>query len=113
MPIALTFKKRRPNENRIPDYLVGVTLSGTYPTGGETVDFTTLTQIKVNKLRKPDVVWVNSTFGYTVVYVPGTSMADGKLKVFTAANTEHTNAAYAANLSGDANIVMEVVVDSL
>jgi hypothetical protein len=113
MPIALTFKKRRPNENRVPDYLVGVVLSGTYPTGGETVDFTTLTQIKVNKLRKPDVVWVNSTFGYGIVYVPGTNMSDGKLKVFTAANVEHANAAYAANVSGDTAIVMELVVDSL
>jgi hypothetical protein len=82
-----------------------VGLSGTYPTGGETVVFSGL---QVNLTGTPVFCSIVGQSGYVYEYAYGTDPDTGKL-VARVNNTagansplpEHTNAAYAAGVSGD------------
>lgn len=71
----------------------------TYATGGLTIDLTGGT---VHASRPPVWVEFTSSNGNIYAYVPGTTIANGKLKILSAVNTEVTNGtAIAAQYSGD------------
>lgn len=69
-----------------------------YVTGGLALD---LSDGSVKASRTPIWIEFTSANGYTVTYVNGSNITNGKLKVLTAANTELAAAAVPANLSGD------------
>ena len=78
-----------------------LTFSGSYPTGGDTLDFTTVadrlpsTQI-IQAFAEPQ----NGNSGY---YIPvqGSALNNWKLKCFLGGGTEITAGAYPAGVTGD------------
>lgn len=82
-----------------------ITPSGTYPTGGDTLN---LSGLMPGSSLVPTWVEINGVSGFFYSYVNGTTQANGKVKVFVeqavATNTplaEHSNAAYVAGVTGD------------
>lgn len=76
---------------------------GTYPTGGYTLS---LADPLIKASRLPLMVIVQGLAGYVYVFVPGTTIANGTLKVLTGAAaqsalTEFTAGATPAAVSGD------------
>jgi hypothetical protein len=81
--------------------VAALTFSGSYPTGGDTLDFTTV----ADKMPTTQIVQVfaesqNGNGGY---YVPvqGTAMNNWKLKAFAGGGTELTAGAYPASVTTD------------
>lgn len=75
-----------------------IAFSGTYPTGGEPLDFTT---IGVESSQAPEILLASSTGGYASHFTPGTSVSDtgNKLQYFSAMGTEVAAGAYPAGLT--------------
>lgn len=86
--------------------------SGSYPgSSGDTFDLTKFPGMPVKKNGRAIVaIWGVNGYGYG--YVSGSDLTNGKVKVTTAANTEHTTAAYVAGVSGD-TVIFEVVFQKL
>jgi len=80
------------------EYVVFVALSGTYPTGGEPINFRLLPLIKAS--RPPIVAICGSYGGYLFEWVVGTTIANGLLKIYTAAGAELANAGYPGAFAG-------------
>jgi hypothetical protein len=83
-----------------------LTLSGNYPAGGETVDLTKLTNPGLHSRAFPGSIpskvrFDNIPGGYTPVWVPGTTLANGKVKFLSAVGTDLAAAAYPAALTAD------------
>ncbi len=78
-----------------------LTFSGSYPTGGDTVDFTTV----ADKLPSTTVIQAfaesqNGNSGYYVA-VQGSALNNWKLKAFNGGGTEITAGAYPASVTTD------------
>ena len=78
-----------------------LTISGSYPTGGDTVDFTTV----ADKLPSTQIIQVfaesqNGNSGYYIA-VQGSAMNNWKLKAFSGGGTEITAGAYPASVTTD------------
>lgn len=108
MPVALSNIKRG-RSGRQFKLTVTITLSGTYPTGGDPLDFASY--YPFGSAKQPDSVQVNGKAGFVYQY----DLANKKLLVYTntagganAALGEHTNATYVAGVSGD-SITAEVI----
>ena|ERR1700751_2594875 len=86
-------------------YDIAVTLSVNYPTGGETIDFTKLPLLKASRLPN-QVLVMNNPAGYTTEWVAGTTLANGKLKIYTTANTELSAGAYPTELKSPEVIML-------
>lgn len=85
-----------------------LTFSGSYPgSNGDTFDLTKFAGAPVKK-NAPAIVGLWGVNGYGYGYVAGADLTAGKVKVTTAANTEHTTASYAAGVTGD-TVNFEVV----
>jgi hypothetical protein len=83
-------------------YAIGtLTFSGSYPTGGDTLDFTTV----ADKLPSDQIIQVfaDSQNGNSGYYVPvqGTAFNNWKLKAFSGGGTELTAGAYPASVTTD------------
>src|SRR5579863_9834397 len=83
-------------------YAIGtLTFSGSYPTGGDTLDFTTV----ADKLPSTQIVQVfaDSQNGNAGYYVPvaGSALNNWKLKAFTAGGTELSAGPYPGSVTGD------------
>lgn len=94
------------------------TLSGSYATGGDTVDLTTVANKeylgKVFIATKPPLYgWAACATGASMAIIPGTTLANGKMKINTASNTELVAGAYAAQFTGDANIYLGFAFDQM
>ncbi len=94
-------------------YVVGtLTPSGTYSTGGDTLDFTTgASQILAS--QAPVQVWIGGSTGDSYSWIKGTSLNNQKVKINTASNTELTSGAYPSRITGDAGIQFEAVFNKL
>jgi len=82
--------------------LATLTFSGNYPTGGDTLDFTTV----ADKLPSDTIVQAfaesqNGNGGNFYIPVAGTAMNNWKLKCFVPAGTEITAGAYPGSVTGD------------
>ena len=93
-----------------------VTLSGSYSTGGDTIDFTTVMGKGVlgrvfQAGKAPLYGWAAGSTGASMALLPGTTLANGKLKISTASNTELGAGAYTAQFTGDANIYVTAAFD--
>jgi hypothetical protein len=88
---------------------VALTPSANYVVGGDTVNLTAAGGMTNPKnlpggfpATLPKQVYVeNSPAGYSAEWVPGTTLANGKLKIYTAPGTEMTAIAYNAALLAD------------
>jgi hypothetical protein len=87
-----------------------VTFSGNYTAGGDTLNLTTATNPKF--LSGAFLGYVpteyrvcNDAAGYGFEWVPGTTLANGKLKLWSSANTELAAGAYNAALTGDSLLI--------
>jgi len=83
-------------------YAIGaLTFSGNYPTGGDTLDFTTV----ADKLPSDQLIQVfaDSQNGNAGYYVPvqGSALNNWKLKAFSGGGTELSAGAYPASVTSD------------
>lgn len=91
---------------------VALTFSGNYTTGGDTLDLTKLTNTgfipgALQFGRLPVRITINNLpDGYTAEWIPGTTLANGKIKWNTASNTELGAGAYPAGISGATDVTM-------
>ncbi len=79
-----------------------LTFSGNYPSGGDTLDFTSIAD-KLASAQPPVQVFAesqNGNAGYYVV-VQGSALNNWKLKCFNAGGTEVTAGAYPASVTSD------------
>jgi hypothetical protein len=81
--------------------LATLSFSGSYPTGGDTLDFTTV----ADKLASDQIVqvFVDSQNGNSGYYVPvqGSALNNWKLKALLGGGTEITAGAYPASVTSD------------
>jgi hypothetical protein len=111
--MALAITVTHTSEDQQGVYVRGtLAASGNYATGGDTLDFTTIPG-RVPASQPPKQVWIAGTGGYSFGWVPGTTLANGKVKVNTTAATELGAGAYPAGITGDANIEFEAVFAKL
>lgn len=110
MALATALQYIDPTRRRIRR-VVKLTFSGSYTTGGETLDFTTQTNPNNWEMpkwaRKPTGFDVeNSTPGYKFEILPGTLLTNWKVKItdLTNAGAELAQSAYPAAITGDTNI---------
>lgn len=118
MPLAITIAQ-------IQEGLDGVEIfgtlvpSGAYPTGGDTLDWTSVIGVVTSNGRiftpsaLPVNVEISATGGDAFGYVAGTTLANGKVKINTASATELGAGAYPARISGDANIMFSAAFPKL
>ena len=92
------------------EYLYGtLTFTGTYPaSGGDVFDIPAYFFNYKAAPKLPVTVFITSSGGYGIGYVPGTTPSNGKIKVTTASNTELGNIAYPAGITSDTGIFIEV-----
>lgn len=96
-------------------YVFGtIAVSGSYPTGGDIIDFTTVAH-RLGASQAALQVWASGSTGDTYSYVRGATptMANGKLKISTTSNTELAAGAYAARFTGDTNIQFQAIFKKL
>lgn len=103
MPITISLA---PNnvDSSASNFVYGIatlTFSGSYPTGGDTLDFTTV----ADKLPSTQVIQVfaesqNGNSGYYIA-VQGSALNNWKLKAFSGGGTEITAGAYPASVTTD------------
>lgn len=87
-------------------FKLAVTMSGNYATGGDTLDLTAVTNPNFLPAGKFAIVpddydAQNAPGGYTAEFLPGTTLANGKVLFRSAAGAEVAAAAYPGALSGD------------
>ena len=113
MALAINITSIETGEHSL--YVFGtLTPSGNYSTGGDTLDFTTVAS-QIGASQAPLQVWVGGTTGdaYAFVRAGSPTLANGKVKVNTASNTELASGAYPARITGDANIQIEAAFTKL
>ena len=103
MPITISLT---PNnvDSSASNYVYGIatlTFSGSYPTGGDTLDFTQV----ADKIASDQIVQVfaesqNGNSGYYIA-VQGSALNNWKLKAFNGGGTEITAGAYPASVTSD------------
>lgn len=96
-------------------YIFGtLSASGSYASGGDTLDFTTVAN-QIGASQAPVQVWVGGTTGdnYGFVRAAAPTLANGKIKINTASNTELAAGAYPARITGDTNLQIEAVFSKL
>jgi hypothetical protein len=88
--------------------------SGSYSTGGDTLDFTTVAS-QIGASQAPLQVWIGGSTGdgYAFVRNASPTMANGKVKINTASNAELGSGAYPARITGDTNIQFEAAFAKL
>ena len=88
--------------------------SGTYSSGGDTLDFTTVAS-QLGASQAPLQVWIGGSTGdaYSFIRAASPTLANGKVKVNTASNTELSSGAYPSRIANDANLQFEAVFQKL
>ncbi len=100
---------------------VNLAFAGSYVTGGDTLDLTTIIgQGHLSKVavfnNAPVDVDVALGGGFDGEFLPGTTLANGKLKLFSSGGTEVSAGAYTSNaalLAASLNNTIEFVFDKL
>ena len=113
MALAINITNIDSGENDL--YVFGtLTVSGSYTSGGDTLDFTTVAN-QIGASQAPVQAWVGGSTGdnYGFVRAASPTLANGKIKINTASNTELGAGAYPARITGDTNIQIEAVFSKL
>lgn len=109
--------KRMGVAERVTRRVITVTLSGSYAAGGQAIDLTALTNpLGLDGAKQfmevpiaGDVEILNFPFAYQATWVVGTTLANGKLKIWDeSAAAEFATGAYAAGLTGADSITIAV-----
>jgi hypothetical protein len=104
MPITISLSPLNVDSsaNNFVYAIATLTFSGNYPTGGDTLDFTTV----ADKLPSTQIIQVfaDSQNGNAGYYVPvaGSALNNWKLKAFTGGGTEISAGAYPTSVTNDA-----------
>jgi hypothetical protein len=107
MALALTIKSVNTGMRK-KRRLFKVAASGNYVTGGDTVNLASLLNpgfigdANFGSNNITDFAVEQCPAGYGAELIPGTTLANWKLKIFTTANTELAAAAYPAAITADA-----------
>ena len=98
MALALTITKTWDDGKAL--HAVGtITASGSYTTAGDTLNFQNQ---RIKSTKTPIWVEIIGMADFNYVFVPGTTNANGKVKVITTSTgAEIAQAAYAAGVTGD------------
>lgn len=113
MALAINITNIDSGKNEL--YVFGtLSASGSYTSGGDTLDFTTVAN-QIGASQAPVQVWVGGSTGdsYGFVRAASPTLANGKIKINTTSNTELASGAYPARITGDANIQIEAVFNKL
>jgi hypothetical protein len=111
MPIAITIVDVDAASGNA--YVFGtLTASGSYSTGGDTLDFTTVAS-QIAASQAPVQVWVGGSSGDAYSWVRGAALNNQKIKINTASGTELAAGAYPARITGDTSIQFEAVFNKL
>ena len=103
MPITISLSPLNVDSsaNNFVYAIATLTFSGNYPTGGDTLDFTTV----ADKLPSTQIVqaFAESQNGNSGYYIPvqGSALNNWKLKAFVGGGTEITAGAYPASVTSD------------
>jgi hypothetical protein len=90
-------------------YIFGtLSASGSYATGGDTLDFTTVAP-QLAASQPPLQLWAGGSTGDTYAWISENALNNQKLKISTASGTELASGAYPGRISGDENIQFEAV----
>lgn len=90
--------------------VAGLTMTGSYPGGGDTIDFTTIAGQSDNygRIFTPSApcisAQINGTFGFDYGFIPGTALNNNKVTINSTANTP-ISGAYSTGVSTDTNVV--------
>ena len=99
--IALTPNNVDSSASNFAYAIATLTFSGSYPTGGDTVDFTQVTdKIPSTQIIQAFAESQNGNSGYYVA-ISGSALNNWKLKAFTGGGTELTAGAYPASVTTD------------
>ena len=103
MPITISLSSLNVDSsaNNLVYAIATLAFSGNYPTGGDTVDFTTI----ADKLPSTQIIQAfaesqNGNSGYYVA-IAGSALNNWKLKAFTGGGTEVAAGAYPASVATD------------
>jgi hypothetical protein len=88
--------------------------SGSYSTGGDTLDFNGVSN-QFGASQAPLQVWIGGSTGDAFAFVRDASptLANGKVKIHTASNTELASGAYPSRITGDTDIRFEAIFQKL
>lgn len=93
---------------RVKEIVFPIVFSGTYASGGDTLDLTDVAKAYGMSTRVPYDVQIRGKAGFLYQFEAGTTPANCKIHVFTnsaggvnAALTEHSNATVVAGVTGD------------
>ena len=80
--------------------------SGSYSTGGDTLDLSQFPIIATTQAPIQGTVWMDGISGFDYVFVPGSAMSNGKVKIFqqgtsAGAFPELAAGAYPSGISSD------------
>ncbi len=91
-----------------------LTASGSYTTGGDTLDFSTVAG-QLSASLAPAQVWIGGSSGDAFAFVRAATptLANGKVKINTASNTELGSGAYPSRITSDTNIQFEAIFNKL
>ena len=111
MPLAITIVDVDAASGNV--YLFGtLTPSGSYSTGGDTLDFTTIAP-QLAASQPPVQVWIGGSTGDAYSWIKGAALNNQKVKINTASNTELAAGAYPARITGDTSLQFEAVFNKL
>jgi hypothetical protein len=111
MPLAITVADVDAATDNI--YIFGsLAASGSYSTGGDTLDFTTIAPEVLASLP-PLQLRVGGSTGDAYSWVKGSALNNQLVKINTASNTELASGAYPSRITGDTNIHFEAVFSKM
>jgi hypothetical protein len=113
MALALAIKQFDVDSTGKQVYVVGtITASGSYVTGGDTLDLTNQSLIPADALPKQVSVFTQTGQVFSYTWVLGTALNNGKVKIYQAGGTELAAGAYPAAITTD-NIAFSAVFPKL
>jgi hypothetical protein len=118
MPIAITILQIQEGTDGV-EVFGSLAFSGAYPTGGDIIDWTTVTGVQTSNGRiftpsaLPVIMQIDGTTGDQYGWILGTALNNGKIKINTASNTELGAGAYPARITGDTNVYFDAAFPKL
>jgi hypothetical protein len=102
MALALAIKQFDVDSTGKQVYVVGtITASGSYSTGGDTLDLTNQSFIPADALPKQVSIFTQTGQVFNYAWVLGAALNNGKVKIYQAGGTELGAGAYPAGITGD------------
>ncbi len=100
MATAVTVQPQNIDATGVIVWVLGsAAFSGSYVTGGDTLDLSQ--QPLIPTTQPPIQLTVQGQSGYTYVFIPGSALNNGKVKIYSAGQTEVAAGAYPAAVVND------------